>query len=128
MGIFDGIFGSGNTEKSSKLTWNHITDLNDLDTIKTNSVGKPQIIFKHSTRCGISRMVLNQFEKAYNYDDQAFDLYYLDLLQYRSISNQISETFEVYHQSPQILIIKNGIAVAHESHADINDLNLNQYL
>jgi bacillithiol system protein YtxJ len=128
MGLFYSIFGSGNSGSESHLNWNHLTDVGQLETIKSNSVTKPQLLFKHSTRCGISRMVLSQFEKSYNYNEDAFDLYYLDLLQYRNISNEISEKFSVYHQSPQLLIVKNGVVVAHESHGDINDLNLNQYL
>jgi bacillithiol system protein YtxJ len=128
MGLFNSIFGSGNSGSESRLNWNHLSDVSQLDTIKTNSETKPQLIFKHSTRCGISRMVLNQFEKSFNFNDQAFDLYYLDLLQYRPISNEVSERFGVYHQSPQLLIVKNGVVVVHESHGSINDLDLNQYL
>lgn len=128
MGLFNSIFGNGNSDRESHLNWNHLTDLHQLESIKTNSVTKAQLIFKHSTRCGISRMVLSQFEKSYDFNDQAFDLYYLDLLQYRNISNEISTSFEVYHQSPQLLIVKNGVVVAHESHGSINDLDLNQYL
>ena len=128
MGLFNSIFGSGNSGSESHLNWNHLTDVRQLDTIKSNSVTKPQLLFKHSTRCGISRMVLSQFEKTFDFNEQAFDLYYLDLLQYRPISNEVSELFGVYHQSPQLLIIKNGVVVAHASHADINYLNLNQYL
>lgn len=128
MGLFNSIFGSGNSGSESRLNWNHLSDVRQLDTIKTNSETKPQLIFKHSTRCGISRMVLNQFEKSFNFNDQSFDLYYLDLLQYRPISNEVSERFGVYHQSPQLLIVKNGVVTAHASHGEINDLNLNQYL
>ena len=128
MGLFKSIFGSGNSGSESRLNWQHLTEIGQLDTIKANSETKPQLIFKHSTRCGISRMVLNQFEKSYNFNEQAFDLHYLDLLQYRNISNEISESFGVYHQSPQLLIVKNGVVVAHASHADINELSLNQYL
>lgn len=128
MGLFKSIFGSGNSGSESHLNWKHLTEIGQLDAIKANSETKPQLIFKHSTRCGISRMVLNQFEKSYNFNEQAFDLHYLDLLQYRSISNEVSERFGVYHQSPQLLIIKNGVVVAHASHGDINDLSLNQYV
>lgn len=128
MGLFKSIFRSGNSGSESHLNWNHLTDVSQLNTIVINSETKPQLIFKHSTRCGISRMVLNQFKKTFDFNEQAFDLYYLDLLQYRTISNDVSERFGVYHQSPQLLIIKNGVVVAHASHGDINELNLNQYI
>jgi bacillithiol system protein YtxJ len=96
-----------------------------LSDIDEKSKGKTQVIFKHSTRCGISRMVMNQFADAFNVDSN-LDLYYLDLLSYRDVSNEIGYKFQVMHQSPQLLIIKNGVAVAHASHGAINDLDLEQ--
>jgi bacillithiol system protein YtxJ len=56
------------------------------------------------------------------------DLYYLDLLSYRDISNEVSNTFQVHHQSPQLVIVRNGIAVAHASHGAINDMDLKQFV
>ena len=71
-------------------------------------------------------MVLNQFIDAYDLTSSA-DLYYLDLLSYRDVSNEIGYRFQVMHQSPQLLVIKNGIVVAHASHGAINNLNLDNY-
>ena len=71
-------------------------------------------------------MVMNQFVTMYDLDLNA-DLYYLDLLNYRDVSNEIGYKFQVMHQSPQLLIIKNGTAVAHASHGAINDLELNKF-
>lgn len=88
---------------------------------------KPIAIFKHSTRCGVSRMVLNQFEKEYNLEDK-MELYFLDLLQHRDISNAIAERFNVVHQSPQILLIRNEESVYDASHNDIQVEVLGKYL
>lgn len=128
MGIFKSLFGNGNSESEEQSNWIHLTDIGQLEEIKSKSITKPQVIFKHSTRCGISRMVLNAFEKANDFNNSTVDFYYLDLLQYRNISNHISETFGVFHQSPQLLIIKNGVVVVHDSHGAINDLELNQFI
>lgn len=129
MGLFNKLF-SASSEASDKkeLPWINLSATGQLEEIQRKSATKTQIIFKHSTRCGISRMVLNQFIKAYSFDISDFDLYYLDLLSYRDISNKIAETFQVYHQSPQLLVIKNGITVAHQSHGDINTLDLQQFI
>ena len=73
-------------------------------------------------------MVKNQFEEAYDLDKNDLDLYYLDLLNYRDISNEIAAKFQVMHESPQVLVIKNGVAVAHQSHGAINNMNLSLFV
>ena len=127
MGIFNKLFNSSSELREEKvLPWQALTELSQLDEIGQLSKVKTQLIFKHSTRCGISRMVMNQFVTMYDLDLNA-DLYYLDLLNYRDVSNEIGYKFQVMHQSPQLLIIKNGTAVAHASHGAINDLELNKF-
>jgi len=131
MGIFRGLFG-GNKESSAseekEMPWIALTAVAQLDEITEKSKTKTQIIFKHSTSCGISRMVLKMFKNNYDFSKEQADLYYLDLLQYRNVSNETGFKFQVTHQSPQLLVIKNGIAVVHQSHGGINELNLEQYL
>lgn len=127
MGIFNKLFNSSSEPKEEKvLPWQTLNELRQLDEIKELSKFKTQLIFKHSTRCGISRMVMNQFVSLYDLDLNT-DLYYLDLLNYRDVSNEIGYKFHVMHQSPQLIIIKNGVAVAHASHGAINDLELNKF-
>jgi bacillithiol system protein YtxJ len=102
--------------------------LQQLQFISEKSKTKTQVIFKHSTRCGISRMVMSQFVDMYNFTEKEIDLYFLDLLNFREVSNEVGFKFQVMHQSPQILIIKNGTVVAHESHGAINELDLSTYI
>lgn len=131
MGIFSGIFGNGTNQDSDNnkgITWISLVSTNQIDEIEAKSKGKTQVIFKHSTRCGISRMVLNSFKSGYNLEDGAMDFYYLDLLANRDVSNAISQKFGVVHQSPQLLIIKNGTVVAHDSHGGINEINLESHI
>ncbi len=116
MRFFNTIFGSKSDDNSSNLNWNQLSELSQLDTIVENSATRTQVIFKHSTRCGISRAVLKQFEKKVIEDA---DLYYLDLLSYRAISNELAQKFNVIHQSPQLLVIKDGKVTAHDSHYDL---------
>ncbi len=126
--MFGKLFGNNKAPKEEKeLPWQNLTTIEQLDEIELSSKGKTQLIFKHSTRCGISRMVLNQFTETYNLDLNA-DLFYLDLLSYRDVSNEVGYKFQVMHQSPQLLIIKNGVVVAHASHGAINDLDLSTFI
>ena len=120
MGILD-IFKSNDTDKQpqKKMPWIALNEIDTLNVIAENSKSKLQLIFKDSTRCGISKMVIKQFEAEYDFEAQV-DAYYLDLLNYRPISAAIAEKFEVEHQSPQLVVIKNGVAVHYASHHDIS--------
>jgi len=124
VGIFSNIFKSSEPKEEKLLPWIALNSIEQLDDIVLASKTRKQLIFKHSTRCGISRMVLNQFIDAYNVDSD-FDLYYLDLLVYRHVSNEVAYKFQVMHESPQLLVINKGKITAHASHGAINSVDLN---
>ena len=128
MGLFNKMFGSSEPKEEKVLPWQALTDVSQLSEIEKRSNGKTQLVFKHSTRCGISRMVMNQFVDAYNLTEKDLDLYYLDLLNYRDVSNEVGYKFQVMHESPQILVIKNGVVVAHASHGQINAVDLSRFV
>lgn len=126
MSFFDKIFSSDNNEVNSNVNWIPLTDISQLDEIVENSKDKTIGIFKHSIRCSISRFALKQFESEYNLEDKV-DLYFLDLLNYREVSNEIAIRFQVEHQSPQLILIKNGVAVYNASHSEIQAEVLEKY-
>ncbi|WP_348797384.1 bacillithiol system redox-active protein YtxJ [Flavobacterium adhaerens] len=118
MSIFSTIFGNSNSNKTNETTnWLPLSYLGQLDEIVAYSNQKPVVIFKHSTRCSISRFALKQFEREFDF---GVDTYFLDLLEHRDISNEIATRFKVQHQSPQIILIKDGKSVYDASHSDIN--------
>ena len=126
--MFGKLFGGSKEPKEEKiLPWKQLTTVDQLNAIEELSKGKTQVIFKHSTRCGISKMVMNQFVSAFDVD-ASLDLYYLDLLSFREVSNEVGYKFQVMHQSPQILIIRNGVMVAHASHGGINEIDLAKFV
>lgn len=99
------------------MQWNPIIDSKQIEAIKAASFTKPQLILKHSTTCSISKMALARLERADTSNN--IDFHYLDLLNYRNISKEIAEGFDVSHESPQVLLIKNGHCVYDESHGGI---------
>ena len=99
------------------MSWKHLTSEAELEAIKAASAAKPQVIFKHSTRCSVSTMAKSRLEK--QPFPAAVDFHYLDLISYRAISNKVAEDFKVWHESPQVLVIKNGECVFDESHMGI---------
>jgi bacillithiol system protein YtxJ len=129
MGFLNKLFGSSSEVKEEKvLPWIALNNLEQLNQIDKKSKTKAQLIFKHSTRCGVSRMVMNQFVSNYDFLEDQFDLYYLDLLSFRDVSNEVGYKFQVMHASPQLLVIKNGVVVAHASHGAINGIDLSDFL
>lgn len=129
MGLLNKIFKVKNETKEDKvLPWIPMNELPQLDYIEKKSSTKTQVVFKHSTRCGISRMVMNQFIDGYNFTEKDVDLYYLDILNHRDVSNEVGYKFQVIHESPQLLVIKNGVVAAHTSHGAINDIDLTRFV
>lgn len=100
------------------MHWIHLTDDEQLSQIVHQSHERPQVIFKHSTRCSISSVALQRLQKAAQ--PAGIDFYYLDLIAYRHLSNKVSERFKVHHESPQVLVIRNGECVYDESHMGIS--------
>lgn len=99
------------------MNWIDLSSTQQLAELKERSKARPQIIFKHSTRCSVSTMAKSRLER--NDQPETGDFYFLDLLRYRSLSNQISLDFAVPHESPQVLLIKNMECVYDESHSGI---------
>ena len=121
MNLFSSLFGNTENEKSQneKLPWIPLVDLGQLNEIIMLSETQPVIIFKHSTRCGISKMALKQFESDFDVAGLVVP-YFLDLLEHRDISNAVATRFGVEHQSPQLLAIKEGKVLYEASHGSID--------
>lgn len=100
------------------MNWKEFTTEEALEEIKTRSAEKPQVIFKHSTKCSISSMAKSRLERANAPDGIEFN--YLDLIAHRNVSSKIADVFNVEHASPQVLIIKDGACIYDESHNAIN--------
>lgn len=103
------------------MKWNTLESQDQIGQIKKESQELPVLIFKHSTRCNISRATLDRLERNWKEAElPEMKLYFLDLLSYRQISDQIAEEFEVWHESPQVLIIRNERSTFDTSHFNID--------
>ncbi len=117
MGLFS--FGKSNASASRNLNWSKIETLESLQKAIAGTDKTPAIFFKHSTRCSISSMALNRFEKEWDESNNC-DIYFIDLIANRDVSNTLSEIVNVQHQSPQVLLIENGKCVYNASHSGID--------
>jgi bacillithiol system protein YtxJ len=102
------------------MNWNHLTSIEQIEEIIQESHRVPCLVFKHSTRCNISSIAKFRLEDDWSFTPEAIQPFYLDLLNHRDISTKLSEVFHVYHESPQILFIKNGECTFDASHLDIS--------
>jgi bacillithiol system protein YtxJ len=103
------------------MNWNKLTQTEQIAEIKALSESTPVLIFKHSTRCSVSSMSLDRLLRKWkNGDEEKVVPYFLDLIAYRELSNLVAQGFGVPHESPQVIIIKNGAAIYNDSHFTIS--------
>lgn len=124
MGLFDKLFKNQqdiSNEEITEVPWHPLTRLEQLQEIEQESKERTVAVFKHSTRCGISRMVLKSFENDIRQKDlENVKLYFLDLISNREISNEIASRFKVEHESPQLILIRDQQVIHHASHHSIS--------
>ena len=120
MSFLNKIFGGSADEISKSNFWKNIESQADLEDLIKESFERKVVVFKHSTRCFISKTVLKNFEKEIQNSDKNVSYYFLDLLAFRSISNKIADDFEVQHQSPQMIVLENGKVLKAASHQSIS--------
>ena len=102
------------------ITWQTLETVHDVEAVLERSKQVPCLILKHSTRCPISSMALRRLEGTWNFAEAEIETYYLDLIRFRDVSNYIAETLGVRHESPQALLIQDGVCQYHASHLDIS--------
>jgi len=110
------------------MKWTPLQTLSQIDKIIEESTEQNILIFKHSTACSTSRMTLDRLERNWNEEEMVkLKPYYLDLLSFREISNALAQRFDVEHESPQVLIIKKGKSIYHQSHFGIDYRDVRQF-
>ena len=122
-----GIVGTKHRFGMSKIQWEPLTEMDQIHKIHNDSINSHILIFKYSNRCGISDMVLSRLERSWHPEEMTHVRpYFLDLITYRDISNQIAEQYGVRHESPQLLLIKDQKLSYHTSHMGINYSHLKE--
>ena len=120
MGFLDQLFGKKTESEQVNKWWRKLESEKDLETAVQKSFQSKVLIFKHSTRCFISKTVLKSFEKQIETLDKNYTFYFLDLLENRALSNEIETRFDVVHQSTQLIVLENGKATHNASHQSID--------
>ena len=110
------------------IEWKDLKTSGDLRALVQQSHDTPVVIFKHSTRCGASAIIKIRLEEDWDIPNDGTDTYLLDLIAYRDLSNEVARMFGVRHESPQVLIIKDGRSVFDASHGDVSAAAIGQAL
>ncbi len=106
------------------MIWEHLISQDQLDEVLKDTSERVYAIFKHSTRCSISSMAKNRLESKWNPNLPIDKVYYLDLIKFRNLSSVIAEKLNVEHESPQILLVKNGECFYNASHNSISTTHI----
>lgn len=114
-----GLFSFSKKPRPSKLNWINITTVEELKQAIAETENVDGLFFKHSTRCNISAMALNGFENQWEQNEKC-ELYFIDLIAHRDVSNALSELSGVEHQSPQVIVINKKEAIYTASHNGIS--------
>lgn len=101
------------------MNWKDLTSIDELNSAISASNDGLVVLFKHSTRCSISRMALKMLEMGWDDSLENVDVYFLDLLNHRDVSGAIAEKLDIEHQSPQMLVVRDGKALSVSNHSDI---------
>lgn len=109
------------------MEWKALNSIEDWNKARATSEYRALVIFKHSTRCNISRMALKLTEQRWDLPSSV-DAYILDLLTYREVSNAIESDLNVVHASPQMLVVVDGKSVYHANHHSIDPVDVKVYL
>ena len=120
-----GLFSS---KREETFPWVKISSIDQLNDVLLNSSEKPLLIFKHSTRCSISSMALNSFERYWTNDPAFCDLYFIDLLRHRDVSDEIAVLTGIVHQSPQVIVIRGKEIVYDATHSSIDGRKIESIL
>jgi len=110
------------------LPWVNVESVEQLNDILLSDSEKPKLLFKHSTRCGISSMVLRSFEGAWSSGNELCELYFIDLLRHRDVSNSVAELTGIIHQSPQAIVIKGKEIIYDATHSGIDGRKIESIL
>ena len=119
-----GLFSRKSSTETNAFPWIHLNSLQQLQDIYNTPSDKLKVFFKHSTRCSISSMALRYFQADWNLNNECAELYFLDLIAHRDVSNEIAELTGVPHQSPQAIVLKDKQVKYHESHSHIDAVEI----
>ncbi len=116
MGVFSTMKKAFTNDKIKHENWNVLTEEEELQGVMEASHNRLQLVYKHSFTCGICHMTLENIEDSFDELEEQADMHFVDVKNARPVSNLLADKLDVRHESPQVIIIREGKAVWDESH------------
>lgn len=126
MGFLERFFKTD--EENIREGWKILKSEDQIDSLIQDSYSRPVAIYKHSPRCGLSAIVKSRLEKDWDFKIEELDFYYLNIINHKSLSAKVAKELGIGHLSPQLLLLKNGQVVYHDSHSTISIAALHEHL
>lgn len=114
--------------QTDKLSWQYIQKAEEVNAIKKGLSEQPVLFFKHSHRCGLSKLILDDLEKDWRRSAQEVRLVFVDVWKQRAIADLIAAEFGIKHHSPQVVLVRNGKVIYHQSHGKIKVVDIEKAL
>ncbi len=105
--------GEQASEPPSATSFQTITESDQLDALFAHSKEGPVIIFKHDPFCSISRRAYDQVSRV------GAAVAMIDVSRDRDLSFDVADQTGVKHESPQIVVLRDGATFWHASHGSI---------
>ncbi|MDX1591264.1 MAG: bacillithiol system redox-active protein YtxJ [Balneolaceae bacterium] len=105
-------------ESDSDSLWVYPDNKDELSRILETS-DKLVLVYKHSNRCATCLMTMRVAEKIMREFGDRLRYIFLDVIHNRDISSHVAEMTSVRHESPQVILINDGITVMDLSHGHI---------
>jgi bacillithiol system protein YtxJ len=99
-----------------------IDDRATLDNLLSDSKQKTVLVFKHSNACPISARAYREMQKLED------EVNLLEIQAVPDLSREVESLTGVTHESPQVILLRDGKAVWNASHFDVNAASVSQAL
>ena len=97
--------------------WTNLGTRDELDAVFRASSDRPVVLLKHSLSCGSSKSTLRDLRGfADRPENEAAVFALVEIQNARDLSDEITERTGVTHESPQVIVLRNGRASWHASH------------
>lgn len=99
--------------------WNVINETTQVDEVLERSHRQPQLLYKHSNRCGTCMFAKSEIESSSGEIKEKAGMHFVDVIRSRAVSDYIAEKLNLRHESPQAILLVDGKVVWHNSHSAI---------
>lgn len=104
-------------QSSSDIEWEYAKTTSSINAMISSN--ETVLFFKHSYKCGLSAMILKDFESEWDVSKKKCRIVFIDVLKNREISNYLSDITGIRHHSPQAIVTRKSKILYQATHGKI---------